>query len=156
MLQVNDYAAENGLLIISRIVCMGMLAGLSATDLKSRRISGSILMIGSILAAGYALFAGGGHIGLAIEGLLTGLIFVLVSKVTREQLGYGDSWLLCILGTYLGIWKLLELMAIAWIAVALAAVAVLALHKCRRGAVLPMVPFITAGYIVMWVGELFQ
>ena len=63
---------------------------------------------------------------------------------------------LCILGTYLGIWKLLELMAIAWIAVALAAVAVLALHKCRRGAALPMVPFITAGYIVMWVGELFQ
>ncbi len=154
MLQVSHYAAENGLLIIGRIVCMGMLVGLSATDLKSRRISGTMLMIGSILAAVYAVFAGGGHIRLAMGGLLTGLIFVLVSKVTREQLGYGDSWLLCILGTYLGIWKLLELMFAAWIAVALAAAAVLALHKYQRGAALPMVPFITAGYAVMWAGEL--
>lgn len=154
MLQVSRYTAENGLLIISRIVCMGMLVGLSATDLNSRRISGSMLMIGSILAAGYVVFAGGEHVWLAIGGLLTGLIFVFVSKVTREQLGYGDSWLLCILGAYLGIWKLLELMLAAWTAVALAAIAVLAAHKCRRGAALPMVPFITAGYVVMWVGEL--
>lgn len=154
MQQINYYITENGLLVISRIVCMGMLTGLSVTDLKCRRISGSMLILGSALAAGYMLFAGRNHIWLALEGLLAGFIFVLVSKVTREQLGYGDSWLLCILGVYLGIWNFLELLFTAWMAVALAAIIVLVTHRCRRGTALPMVPFIAVGYAVMWAREL--
>lgn len=154
MQQINYYITENGLLVISRIICMGMLAGLSVTDLKCRRISGSMLILGSALAAGYIVFAGRDCVRLAMGGLLVGFIFVLVSKVTREQLGYGDSWLLCILGVYLGIWNLLELLFTAWMAVALAAIIALATHRCRRGTTLPMVPFIAVGYAVMWAREI--
>lgn len=153
MQQIDCYMTENGVLIISRIIGMGILAGLSATDLKCRKISGSILILGSILAAGYTVFAGRAHIRLAMGGLLIGLLFVLVSKVTREQLGYGDSWLLCILGIYLGTWNLLEVLFVAWMAAALAAIIVLAARRYKKGTVLPMVPFITAGYAVMWAGE---
>lgn len=154
MQQIDHYIAENGLQVISRIICLGMLAGLSVTDLKCRRISGAMLMLGSILAAGYMLLAGKEHIRPALGGLMIGLVFVLVSRVTREQLGYGDSWLMCILGAYLGTWNLLALLCTAWMAAALAAIAVLAARRCGRGTALPMVPFITAGYVVMWAGEM--
>ena len=154
MQQVTSYIAGNGLLAVSRLICLGMLAGLSATDLKYRRISGSMLMLGTALSAGYVLWAGSVHIRPALGGLLVGLAFVLVSRVTREQLGYGDSWLLCILGAYLGTWNLLALLCTAWLAAALAATAVRAARRCGRGTALPMVPFITAGYVVMWAGEI--
>lgn len=115
-----------------------------------------MLMTGSVLAAGYCLLFGRDHIWLSFGGLLIGLVFVAVSKVTGEKLGYGDSWLLCILGIYLGTWNLLEILLTAWMAAALAAIAVLVLHRCRRGTVLPMVPFIAAGYIAVWMSEIME
>ncbi len=154
MQQINQYTAENGMLVISRIICIGMLAGLSVTDLKSRRISGSVLILGSILAAVYLALAGREHLWAAMGGLAVGLVFVLVSRVTGEQLGYGDSWLLCILGVYLGVWNLLEVLCISWIGVAAAAAAVLMLRRYRRGTTLPLVPFLAAGYAVMWAEEI--
>lgn len=154
MQQIGNYVAENGLLIISRVICLGFLTGLSVMDIKYRVIPGYMLMAGSMLAAGYCALFCLDHIWLNLGGLLVGLFFVLVSKMTGEGLGYGDSWLLCALGLYLGIWKLLELLMAAWTGAAVAAMAVLAMRRCRRGTVLPMVPFIAAGYVVMWVSEI--
>lgn len=154
MQQIESYIAGNGLQVISRIICLGMLASFSLTDLKYRKVSRSMLVLGSVLAAGYCLLFCKEHMLLNLGGLLVGLLFVVISKVTREGLGYGDSWILCALGLYLGMWNLLELLLIAWIGVAVAAMAILGMGKYRRGASLPMVPFIAAGYVTMWMSEM--
>ena len=135
------------MLVISRIICMGMLAGLSVTDLKSRRISGSVLILGSVLAAVHLALTGREHLWAAMGGIAVGLLFVLVSRVTGEQLGYGDSWLLCILGVYLGVWNLLEVLCISWIGVAAAAATPIQ-------EMLPLVPFLAAGDAVMGAEEI--
>ena len=49
-----------------------------------------------------ALLAGGAAVGAG---------FLLLSKVTGEGIGYGDSWGILVLGLYLGLWKLLEVLA---------------------------------------------
>lgn len=154
MQQMNEYISGNIGLFLSRLICMGILAWLSVTDIKRRRIPETVLIFGSVIATGYVILVGGGHIGLAAGGLLIGFMFVIISKVTGEQLGYGDSWLLCILGEYLGIWNLLVLLFTAWLAVALAAMAALAGRRFRRRTELPMIPFITVGYMVMWAEEM--
>lgn len=138
---------------ISRIICFGILAGLSFTDLKYRKIPCSMLVTGSVLAAGYCFLCCKNQILLNLGGLLIGLLFLAVSRMTREGLGYGDSWLLCILGLYLGAGELLELLAVAWAGVAVAAMIVLCAKKYKRGISLPMVPFIAAGYMAAWVSE---
>lgn len=152
--QIEYYLAENGLLVISRIICLGILLSLSLTDLKYRKIPRSMLMLGSVLAGGYCLLFCKDQILVNLGGLLIGVLFVVISKVTREGLGYGDSWLLCALGAYMGTWGLLELLVIAWIGVAVAAMAVLVAGKYRRGISLPMVPFIAAGYVTVWAAEI--
>lgn len=154
MQQIGTYIEGGGLVAISRIICLGLLISLAVMDLRYRRVSSSMLMTGSALAAGYCLLFDRAHIWLSFGGLVIGLLFVGVSKVTEEKLGYGDSWLLCILGMYLGTWNLLELLLTAWMAAALTAIVVLALHRCRRGTVLPMVPFIAVGYIAVWISEI--
>lgn len=154
MQQIENYIEGNGLIAVSRMICLGILVSLAVMDLRYRRISSSMLITGSILAAGYSLLFDRAHIWLSFGGLMIGLLFVAVSKVTGEKLGYGDSWLLCILGIYLGTWNLLELLMVAWMAAALTAAAVLVLRRYRRGTVLPMVPFIAAGYLAVWVSEI--
>lgn len=154
MQQIGSYMVANGGLVISRIICLAMLIRLSVTDMKYRTVSRSMLALGSVLAAGYCLLFCKNNIWLNLGGLLVGLLFVLVSKVTREGLGYGDSWLFCVLGLYLGTWNLLELLVVAWTGTAVAAMIILAAHKYRREASFPMVPFIAAGYVAVWMSEI--
>lgn len=152
--QINEYILANGTVAVSRIICMGILAGLSAADVRCRKIPGLALILGSIMAVSYTILVGVSHIWLAVGGFLIGFLFVLLSRVTGEQLGYGDSWLLCVLGVYLGTWNMLLLLFAAWMSVALAAMATLAVCRFRRGMTLPMIPFITIGYIIMWADEI--
>lgn len=154
MQQIESYLAENGLLVISRVIGMGILFSLSVTDLKYHKVSGSMLMLTSILVAGYVLLFGRDQIWLSLGGLCMGLFFLLVSRVTREGLGYGDSWLLCILGFYLGTWELMELLLVAWTGAAVVAIVILMSKRYSRKAVLPMVPFITAGYVIVLAAEI--
>lgn len=151
--QVESYIAENGLMVISRVLCLGMLAGLSVMDIRCRMVSRSMLVLGSVLVSGECLLFGRDQIGLKLGGLVVGALFVAISKVTREGLGYGDSWLLTILGLYLGVWNFMELLLVAWMSVAAAAMVLIAIHKCRRGVTLPMIPFIMLGYMTVWVSE---
>ncbi len=154
MQQIEHYIGENGIEAVSRVIALGILAGLSFLDLKYRKISSSILAAGSVLAAAYILLFNREQFWLSAGGLGVGLLFVAVSRVTGEKLGYGDSWLLCILGAYMGLWDQLSLLAFAWLCVAAAAAAVLASGRCGRGTALPMIPFITAGYTAVWITEI--
>lgn len=156
MQQIACYLAENGLLVITRVICFGILAGQSVMDLRYRSVSRPVLTMGGVLAAGYCLCFCRKELLLNLGGLLVGLLFVLVSKVTEEGLGYGDSLLLCILGLYLGLWDLLGLLAVAWLLAAAAAVVILASRRYRRGTVIPMVPFIAAGYAAVWISEMLR
>mgnify|MGYP000600478300 CR=1 FL=1 len=47
-------------------------------------------------------------------GIGVGVLFLLVSKVTEEAIGYGDSVAIMILGGYLGFWKVVGVLAAAF------------------------------------------
>ena len=47
-------------------------------------------------------------------GILMGAVFLGISKWTGEALGYADSGLILILGSYLGMWQLMILLLIAF------------------------------------------
>lgn len=148
-----EIAENGGIIIIGRLVCMGYLMGLSIVDIRLRHIPELMLGMGSVLAAGYSILSREVPLALCAWGLLLGTAFVGVSRITKEAVGYGDSWIVCILGVYLGIWKLLLLLAAAFAALGAAAMAVLVLRKWSRKASLPAIPFITAGYIVLFIAE---
>lgn len=154
MLQIGDVMLQDGIVLVGRMICLGILVGLSVADVRSRKVPVALLLTGGVLATVYILLFARELWIIHVLGLLTGAGFILVSKVTREGIGYGDSMLLCILGIYLGIWKLLELLLVAWLLVLPAAMFLLIRKHYTKKARLPMIPFITAGYLVMWISEL--
>lgn len=82
-----------------------------------------------------------------IAGILLGVTFLLVSKVTKEAIGYGDSALILILGVLIGLWQMLLVLVIALLSAAVFSMFVLVLKRMSRKKQFPFVPFLLWGFI---------
>lgn len=135
------------------MICMGVLMAAAVTDIRYRRIPVWILILGNVSAIIYQLLWHREDLLLLAGGVMVGGLFFLLSKVTEESIGYADSWGILCLGIYLGLWKLIEVLAGAFFLLALGAIIVLIRKKMKRKTALPFYPFLTAGYVLWMVAE---
>ena len=82
-----------------------------------------------------------------LAGAALGVLFFLISKVTKEAIGYGDSWLILLLGIHMGISRALQVLFAASLLAALFALFYLWICKWKRNATLPFVPFLAIAYL---------
>lgn len=132
----------NGMILI-------FLIHLSVIDLRTRRIPRKLLLLWSILGIIYliVLWNCGKQNWIDVSmGLGAGVIFLGISKITDEAIGYGDSAVMAILGGFLGFWKLVETMAGAFFISGICAIVLVSTH---RGKTMPFLPFLTFGYIIV-------
>lgn len=117
-------------------------------DVKTHRIHDGVWLSVAVLGAVYAgaTFQPLSHwgAGLALNGLVMGLLYLLSCK----SIGMGDVRLVTALGIFLGPLKSFYLLFHAsWLG-ALVAVTGLVLKKMNRNHEIPFVPFIAAGYLL--------
>ena len=79
--------------------------------------------------------------------MAVGIFFLLLSKVTRESFGYGDSILILLIGGLTGLWNLLSLLMIAFSTAALFSIFMLIRKHFSRKSSFPFVPSLTIAYI---------
>lgn len=154
MQQIENYIVGDPLLVCSRLLTMAALTMMTVKDIQSHKISSRILLVFTVGAAIFGSVCSESAWQLQLGGVMVGIFFLIISRVTREHMGYGDSCLIMGLGIYLGLWKLLELLLLAWLLTAMAAGIVLVRTKFRKGTAIPMVPFITAAYAAVWIMEM--
>lgn len=133
---------------ISRGICMGILGFLSWEDVRRRKLSLRILILGGGAALIYQLFCGTDSLGEIALGGSVGVCFLIIGKVTGEKIGYGDGITILILGIYLGIWELLEVLAGTFFLLAVTGMICLVGKRFSRKQTLPFCPFLTAGYMI--------
>ncbi|MCI9025395.1 MAG: prepilin peptidase [Dorea sp.] len=136
---------------ISRVCCMGFLAWVSVIDLRTRRIPVVLLIVWNLQAVIYRLYqvtGGREDAALFIGGIGVGAAFFLISRVTKEGIGYGDSWMILILGIYLGVWEILEVLAGTCLLLAAASVICLTAKRMSPSFAFPFAPFLAAGYLL--------
>jgi len=135
-------------MFVEIIIAISLL-GLAIVDIFRKRIP-LMVVVGLILTAiGAVLFTHSFDWVLTLGGALVGLVFILVSKITKEGIGYGDSLLILALGIYLGFWKVMVLIMIAFFLSALFAIFVAIIRKKGRKTRFPFVPFLAFSYVVM-------
>jgi len=137
---------------IGRMAGLGVLLVLSYIDIRIHRVPVKLLAVSNIAAILYYIIFREINIWALAGGAGVGIIFLIISRVTREGFGYADSWGILILGLYLGFWKLLELLFAAFSMLAIFAIAMLAGKKMSRRCVLPFFPFLTVGYVAVLLG----
>ena len=86
-----------------------------------------------------------------VYGALPGLFFLFLSRVTKEQLGYGDDLLILIAGISLGIWKITGILLLAFAGTFIRAVYLFS--KGTRKAHIAFLPFLLAGMAVVMLWE---
>lgn len=110
------------------IVVLLILTGLSVSDIRNKKVSRKVLTLWGILTVFWKI-VDFYQIRVFLEkmeqtnvenlvgicaGIGVGVLFLLVSKVTEEAIGYGDSVAIMILGGYLGFWKVVGVLAAAF------------------------------------------
>lgn len=132
-----------GLADWSVFVLLG-LAGI--IDWKKREVPIWLLVIMSVVILVFAMFCGDVDIWYRLAGALLGVVFFVISKFTKEAVGYGDSWLILLLGIHMGILEALQVLFAASLMAAIFAIFYLWRRRWKRSETLPFVPFLAIAY----------
>lgn len=108
-------------------------------DVASLKESGMII---------YQVLMGNVDWKLSVAGGLSGILFLWISKITNEAIGYGDSLAILILGIYLGIWGLLEVLMTAFFILGIIGLICVVIKRKKKGLAFPFYPFLTVGYLL--------
>lgn len=123
----------------------------SIQDIRKKKISIWILLL--LIPAFVLQLLSGVIVSLKqrVIGILVGAIFFLISKVTREQIGKGDAYVITALGFILGGFGVFEMLCYSFILTMVAAMILLFIFHTQRKKTIPFLPFLLLGYICMLV-----
>ena len=94
---------------IANVTLFLLLIICAVTDWKEKRIPVSLLVLATLASGAFSLLCENVVLSSRLLGAGVGIIMFLISKITKEAIGYGDDWLILMLGIYLGWGKLLQL-----------------------------------------------
>lgn len=126
------------------LVLLGMC---SVSDARKKTMPAALLIIFSIAVVGFALFDNTVSTRFRVGGLFMGILFLLISKCSKEAIGYGDSWLILLLGIYLGYLRVLGVLFGASVLAGVVSVFFLWKRGWKKKATLPFVPFLSISYL---------
>lgn len=128
-------------IMLLQLVLLGMF------DLKKKQLPGASLVLMSICAVVFQMSVlKDGYLSV-LFGLGIGLGWLFISRVTGEAVGYGDSWLMVILGIYLGGRRLLFVILASTFGACAFAILYCMKYGWNRKRTIPFVPFLAAAYL---------
>lgn len=124
-----------------------LLGMCSVSDWKKKTIPVILLVMLSVAVTVFALICNVVSVRLRMSGALMGLFFLLISKCTKEAIGYGDSWLILLLGIYMGCLRAIGVLFTASMLAAIVSLFYLWKYRWKRSVTLPFVPFLSISFL---------
>ena len=134
-------------MLISECIGLILIIFLAGIDLKYQRLPEVLLLVCSVLVGCFRIWHIRESAMLWIVGSVIGITFFLISKCTKEAFGYGDSWVILLLGIFLGARKVLALLTIAFFLSLVVGGILLIRSKWSRKKTIPFLPFLAIGYL---------
>lgn len=82
-----------------------------------------------------------------LGGIAIGAVFFLISKCSKESVGYGDCFLILLLGIFVGGRTLVEIVLVAMLLTGLFSIGVCMVRGWKKNHTIPFAPFLTLAYI---------
>lgn len=130
----------NGIVFLLLCIC-------SWCDWRKKEIPMHCLLLMTIVVGILAIVCPDKRLWSRLGGGALGVLFFLISKVTKEAIGYGDSWLILILGVQLGLSLVLQLLLLASLLAGVVSLFILLKKRWKKSATIPFVPFLLVGYL---------
>lgn len=124
----------------------------SMWDLRTKKIPIWLLSVGAGGIILFHIFCKNINLFSTLGGIGLGMICLLISKVTKEALGYGDSILICLLGSYVGFINILWIITTAFgLAGIFSLIFFVGKNRYKEKAI-PFIPFLAISYMgVMYI-----
>lgn len=126
------------------IFCVGLCAMCDAVEQK---IPLAVVWAGMIVAVCLKVWNGPEGLSIMALGLslLPGLGFWMLGRITEEKVGYGDGWMLLMIGLYTDLPRCFLILLIGLLAESFAGLALLAFHRISKDQRIPFAPFLLLG-----------
>lgn len=130
----------------------GVLLICSIKDMRYGLVERNIMGIyGLLLVLGHGMIKDSSMGGILL-GLIPGTAALILSKISREALGYGDSLLILLMGGSLGLGDTMEVILLALFFSSMWSLFLLSVKKVNRKQEIPFVPFLLIGFAGMLMG----
>ncbi len=124
-----------------------LLMAMAYRDWRTKQISCLSLLLMAILVLVLRVVFVEDTIWSTLGGVAVGISFFFISKYSRESVGYGDSWLILLLGIFLGGKMIMEVICIASFLAALFSIGYGLVRGWNRKNTIPFIPFLTVAYV---------
>lgn len=132
--------------VISIVICLWLFL-CSWQDFRKKQINILLILIGFVMIGSNAFFFENRSILYNILGIIPGFILVLLSFISRGQIGLGDGLIVGIIGLNLGLIKSIVFLSYSLFGAALISILLLTFHMANRKKAIPFVPFLFIGYL---------
>lgn len=129
------------------IVLFLFLAVCAVFDGLERKVPLAVVWLGMLTAVCLRIGGVMGETGMMTTALslLPGAGFFLLSFLTGEKVGYGDGWVLLMIGLFLGVYQCFLILLVGLMAESAVAIVLLVLRKIKRDREIPFLPFLLLG-----------
>ena len=128
-------------------ICLIIILGVICVfDIKRKKIPVYMLII--LAAAGIIsnFTVGEFDIEKRIIAMLPGMILLIVSMITKQQIGYGDDMIILIMGLYIDIDDILSIVLSSFLLSSIAAIILMTVFKKKKNFEMAFSPFLLIGY----------
>jgi len=123
-------------------------------DLKKNMVPKNYLVIWgiqSIIYFSFEIIHGKSVLDIFI-GLIPGIVAIVLSVITREQIGMGDGLILLSVGCFQSIKDILSMLFFSFVILTIISIFLLAIRRVGRKSQVPFVPFMLMGQIIVIFG----
>lgn len=128
-------------------ICLIIILGVICVfDIKRKKIPVYMLIV--LAAAGIIsnFTVGEFDIEKRIIAMLPGIILLIVSMITKQQIGYGDGMIILIMGLYIDIDDILSIVLSSFLLSSIAAIILMTVFKKKKNFEMAFSPFLLIGY----------
>ena len=128
-------------------ICLIIILGVICVfDIKRKKIPVYMLII--LAAAGIIsnFTVGEFDIEKRIIAMLPGMILLIVSMITKQQIGYGDGLIILIMGLYIDIDDILSIVLSSFLLSSIAAIILMTVFKKKKNFEMAFSPFLLIGF----------